>query len=141
MNDTDTFRYPVIVEYTNRHVVWVDADNAELAAREVGWEPWKHTDDNETLFDSGNDVRAPQGWSDWADVYSGGYPSPYDPDNDAHVQTHRTEMYRQQREVLKAACAEAGHPHRNPHVRSDGTQRCQDCDEYVPANQVEAGAR
>lgn len=85
-------KYPVIVEYTHRHVVWVEADDQTEAVAYWQDEPYRVTDDAETLFDASYSVGAPDEW-DWDSVYDGGhsYAGRY---FDAHVQEYHSEMYR-----------------------------------------------
>ncbi|WP_431895816.1 hypothetical protein [Micromonospora haikouensis] len=95
--------YPVIVEYTHRHVIWVTADDQAEAVRAVEPAPYELTKDDETLFDAGWKVTAPTDRWDWEDVYEGGYSFPYgDQDCNAHVTTHREHLRKQDRELLEA---------------------------------------
>ncbi len=83
-------RFPVIVEVTLTHVVWVDgADNHADAVKMVNDYSYEYLDDQETLADMAECVRAPNKW-DWEDVYNQWDRSmPYQPlQCDAHVKTH-----------------------------------------------------
>lgn len=127
--------YPVIVEYTHRHIVWVDADNPKDAADRMQSEPYEKTDDHETLSSSWWEVREPKSY-DWADIYPVCPDGPYTTEADAHVEWHRHAMRMRQREAEKAACAAAGHLETEEPL-SDGRIWCKGCREYL----AEAGAR
>lgn len=129
--------YPVIVEYTHRHVVWVPADSPDDALASMQSDGYELTNDRETLADAGWTVEAPKYDSDWSLVYSDGWGNgPYRLRYDAHVETHRLEMARQKREADKAACISAGHPNREEPL-SDGRRWCDGCREYLPVETVE----
>jgi len=103
--------YPVLVTYTHRHVVWVEADSRDAAVGYLNEAPYEVTSDHETLYEAGWSVAAPKDRYDWDDVQDGGYSYPYQGTQaDAHVEAWRTEQYRVKREAEKAACAAAGHP-------------------------------
>lgn len=124
----DRFSYPVIVEYTHRHVVWVNADGPKDAADRLQSEPYERTSDNETLAESWWEVREPRPY-DWTDIY--GYcTGPYAVEADAHVEWHRIEMRRQQLEAERVACRAAGHPETEGRL-SDGRVWCKGCREYL----------
>lgn len=132
--------YPVFVEYSQRHIVWIEADSPEKAAERVASWPYESTNDDETLFESGLSVRAPKDRWDWKDVYSeGDYGSPYTTECDAHVEEHKRVLWLRQREAEKAACAAAGHPETESPLR-DGRVFCKGCHEYLPAGTVRADA-
>ncbi len=127
----DRVSYPVFVEYTQRHIVWVEADSQERAVERLASWPYESTS-QDNLADSGVSVNAPRDRFDWEDVYGDNYGNPYTTEADAHVETHRFEMFRRQREAEKKACTEAGHPvTRKP--LSDGRRFCEGCSEYLPA--------
>jgi hypothetical protein len=130
-------RYPVFVEYTHRHIVWVDADDPEQAARCVNAAPYEYTDNHETLYMTSVDVQPPKDKWDWQDVYDDSWDGAYTTQADAHVQTHRAEMLRQKWEADKAACVTASHPNTERPL-SDGRRYCRDCREYLPAEAVTA---
>lgn len=136
----DYFSYPVVVEYTQRHIVWVESDSHERAVERLTSWPYESTHDDETLFESGLSVYAPKDPWDWKDVYGDFYcTAPYTTEADAHVQTHQQEMYRRQREADKAACVAAGHPEVERYA--SGRVYCTGCREYIEATAAEAGAR
>lgn len=105
----DEDRYPVIVEYTYRHVVWVAAGSAEHAARAIESDAYEYTDDSKTLVEAGWSVNAPKPW-DRHTVYSDCGDGEYTTQADAHVQAYRHEQWRVQRVAEVAACVAAGHP-------------------------------
>lgn len=108
-------RYPVIVEYTYRHVIWVAGDDQANAVEQAQDAPYEQTNDQETLVEAGWSVKAPKDRWDWGDVMEGSYSHPYPgTEADAHVQTHRAEVARVAREAKKAACCDAGHPGSRP---------------------------
>jgi hypothetical protein len=91
--DDDRFNYPVIVEYTFRHVVWVEADDAQRAVDRLLDEPYEYTNDQETLCSSDWKVKAPDQW-DWDDVYEGDYYGAYRGlECNAHVEERRRWMW------------------------------------------------
>ena len=132
---SDRFSYPVFVEYTQRHIVWVEADSPQKAAERLGSWPYESTHDSETLFETGLSVHAPKDRWDWEDVYGDGdYSSPYTTEADAHVEEHQRVMYQRKRKAEVAACAAAGHPERRTYP--SGTVRCEGCHEYLPQAEV-----
>lgn len=123
--------YPVFVEYTQRHVVWVEADSPEQAAEQLARWPYDSTDDGETLFESMLSVSAPKRDWEWEDIYGNGdYSSPFTTEADAHVEAHRTEMRRRELEAQKAACVAAGHPDVETY-EATGRTWCKGCREYL----------
>lgn len=143
---------PVIVTYTHRHVVWVDAPGladgqdmpaAVQAARDsIADYAYELTDDHTTLAEAGWDVSVPDAWDYQDTIY--GYPEhpgaglPHD----AHVVSHRSELARLQREADRVACVAAGHPQQYPPL-SDGRRWCPGCIQYLapaPAATAEGGA-
>ena len=95
--------YPVLVEYTHRHVVWVSAYDQEAAIQSMQSEPYEKTSDQETLFESGWTVTAPTSRWDWDSVYEGGYFYPYQGLKcDAHVDEHSRHVREMQRLFLEA---------------------------------------
>lgn len=91
--------YPVIVTYTETHVVWVQADSPEHAVAMLQDEPYEYTS-HATSVDGDSKVAAPDEW----DSYLVEQPA------DAHVAAYHQHLYDLKRAVDKAACAEAGHP-------------------------------
>lgn len=83
-------RYPVIVEYTMRHVVWVEAASSADAAEEISDTAYEWTDDATTLMSATWKTSEPDSW-DWDDIEYGGdsYPGTL---ADAHVQRHREHL-------------------------------------------------
>lgn len=125
--------YPVIVEYSQRHIVWIEASSPERAAERVASWPYDVTKDQDSLADSGVAVRAPKDRWDWEDVYGENYgSSPYTTEADAHVEAHEHELRRREERVARAACAASGHPETKPPL-SDGRIWCVGCVEYLPA--------
>jgi hypothetical protein len=117
-------QYPVLVEGRQHYLLWVEAESAEEAARQVN-------DDPDYLsqvqpYDSDWTATAPD-----ADDYSwtiyghGGAASRYD----AHIQAHRVELYRRERAEKVAACAMEGHLVTT--VYSNGDVWCKGCTTYV----------
>src|SRR5690242_14451291 len=127
---SDEETYPVIVEYTYRHVVWVAAEDQQDAVRRMQDEPYEKTSDQETLVESGWSVQAPKDSFDWGDVMNGGYYHPYQgTEADAHVEEHRRYLANLEWEAKKAACVEAGHP--GFETYSTGRRYCRNCG-YLP---------
>ncbi len=82
--------WPVLVTYTHKHVLWVEAETHDKAVEAASYEPYEKTDDQETLFDIGYQVERPSEW-DWDDVYEGNYCMPYQGlECNAHVETYRS---------------------------------------------------
>lgn len=82
--------YPVIVTYTHRHVIWVEAEDHKAAVERACWDTWELTNDQETLYESSIEVAGPKYDFDWDDIYEGTYLSPYQGrDFEAHVETRR----------------------------------------------------
>jgi hypothetical protein len=78
--------YPVLVTYTEVHVLWVSADSQQDAVDELT-EPWELTN-SETRASCWNEVKAPDRW-DWDTVYNGDWP--YSGlDCNAHVEVYRS---------------------------------------------------
>jgi hypothetical protein len=123
---SDDEQYPVIVEYTHRHVVWVTAEDQDAAVSSMQGEPYEKTSDHETLFDAHWSVKAPKGRYDWEDVMEGDYYSPYQgTEADAHVEEHRRHLYEVERAAKVAACPKAGHP--GLRTFSNGLMFCKTC--------------
>lgn len=121
--------YPVFVEYTERHLIWVEASSAETAERWVTQTPWEFTSNSQS-FDGWSAVSTPKDAMDWDDVYgyTGGAEEP-----DMHVQLHRAELNRRKYAAQKVACHEARHPDA---VVGIGSIWCPGCTDYL---YVEAG--
>jgi hypothetical protein len=128
----DRVSYPVIVEYTQRHIIWVEADTHEGAVDQARYDTWDKTDDQETLFEAGCSVQAPKDAWDWQEVYSDHYYEPYSTEANAHVEAHEAELRRRKLAAEKAACAAAGHPDTEPPL-SDGRVWCKGCTQYLPS--------
>ncbi|MEV7466212.1 hypothetical protein AB0O20_06805 [Streptomyces kronopolitis] len=65
-------KYPVIVETTQRHLVWVEADNLKEAVETLGGDPdWYEELTPQNQIDDGYDwsVEAPEDWDWGGDVY------------------------------------------------------------------------
>lgn len=140
MTDTDDdLRFPVLVEYTQRHVIWVTADDQDQAVSNAHHNIYDRTDDGETLVEFACSIAAPKHSWDWEDVYSDHYGESYDATQDAHVQAHDSEMRRQKWAAERQACAEAGHPDRREPL-SDGRVWCPGCSQYLPAVATMGGA-
>lgn len=130
----DGVSYPVFVEYTQTHIVWVEADSPERAAEHLASWPYDNTKDDETLFRSGLSVHAPKDHWDWEDAYEDG--EAYSADHDAHVEHHRFTLRIQKEAAERAACTEAGHPDTDPPIW-DGRIWCNRCKRYLePARAV-----
>lgn len=96
-------RYPVIVEYTMRHVVWVGASDQDAAAEAIRDEPYEYTDDQETLCDAGWQVQAPKDAWDWGTVTDNSYSHAYQgTEANAHVEEHRRWRHVRDRMLLDA---------------------------------------
>lgn len=92
----DDLHYPVIVEVTLTHVVWVDgARDPVEAAKMVNDCSYEYLDDQETLAEIAEYVHVPSRW-DWEQVYAQwDRAMPYQPMQcDAHVKTHMTRTLR-----------------------------------------------
>lgn len=88
-DEVELRNWPVIVEYTFRHVVWVESGSQQRAVERLSDQPYEFTDDQETLCESGWKVTAPNEW-DWDDVYEGDYFGAYQGlECNAHVETRR----------------------------------------------------
>jgi hypothetical protein len=120
--------YPVIVEYTHQHIVWVEAESPEQAVAYLEDAPHEETSDQKTLQSFGYTVKQPERW-DWSDVYDYS-DGPYSTLADAHVQVHEAEMRRQKLEAERAACTAAGHPNTEPPIW-DGRIWCKGCTTYL----------
>lgn len=127
--------YPVIVEYTYRHVVWVEANSPAAAATYLQETPYESTDDQSTLVSSWWKVSEPDRY-DWDDLY-GYVEGTYQNEADAHVQVHQAEMRRQKLAADRAACTAAGHPNTEPPIW-DGRIWCKDCTTYLDPAPAEA---
>lgn len=81
-------RYPVLVTYTDVHVVWVEADSPDDAVESIRDEPYEYTS-SATSVDGWSDVKAPDKWdSHLLGLYC-----------DAHVQAYRSHQW----ELARAA--------------------------------------
>jgi hypothetical protein len=103
----DTERYPVIVTLTEKHVVWVEAVDAEDAWYAVRDEPWEYANKKDTLVECWSEAEAPDADDYQTVIYEPGQQYP-DPAADAHVKVWEAV----QRQAKKDACAAAGHPDR-----------------------------
>jgi hypothetical protein len=118
--------YPVFVETTTVHMIWVEGDSAKDAASKFSEDPGR--------YDYGRGGGDPvDGWITgvaptgtgrygWHAVY--GYDGAAD-DHDAHVATHRWVQLQQRR----ADCAEVGHPQLED--RGHGVRWCPACTDYI----------
>lgn len=130
-----TERYPVIIEVTTQHVVWVDADSQQDAVKHANDYPfYELISDNETAATFWHSVAAPAQY-DWDTVYPrwGSDGSYIGRDANAHVEWHRHHLQMQEWAAEKAACTEAGHPDMEEEPLSDGRRWCKGCREYLPA--------
>jgi hypothetical protein len=127
----DSVRYPVIVTYTEEHVVWVEADSLEEAVKRACRDPWELTHRDSTLASLSTDVRAPKPWDYDYTVYDEGETYEGLP-CDAHVKVWED----RQRKAAQAACAEAGHPNPAENRGRPGTFYCPTC--YVGVDAPEA---
>lgn len=128
--------YPVIVEYTFKHVVWVEAGSPAKAAKYVQEVPYEHTSDQTTLCSAWWEVSEPKDW-DWRGAVYDYSDGPYTTLADAHVETHKAEMRRQKLAADRAACTAAGHPETQPPI-FDGRIWCKRCVTYLDPNAAEA---
>lgn len=103
----DSERYPVIVTLTEKHVVWVEAVDAEDAWYAVRDEPWEYANKKDTLVECWSEAEAPDEDDYQTVIYEPGQQYP-DPAADAHVKAWNA----QQRKIREDACAAAGHPDR-----------------------------
>lgn len=92
-------KYPVIVEYTEVHVVWVEAPTPADAVEYLRDEPYELTS-SATSVDGYHEVRQPGRYEEGLTEVR----------CDAHVLAHQAHLYNVKREAEKAACAAAGHP-------------------------------
>lgn len=118
--------YPVIVEYTERHLVWVAADGPDTAERWVRETPWEFTRNGQS-FDGWASVSAPKDEYDWDAIYNGWDGAAEEPDH--HVHVHRAEQFRRELAAKQAACHEARHP--DVTVCGTGSIWCRGCTEYL----------
>lgn len=130
----DIEQRPVIVEVTTTHVVWVDGDDQDEALANANRYPWYELiRDGQTDVITFAKVSSPADRYDWDEVYEPSYSGGYSGrEYDAHVETHRAELQRQQWAAEKAACIEAGHPNREAPIW-DGRTWCPGCREHLPA--------
>lgn len=131
--------YPVIVEYTHRHIVWIEAHSPKDAAASLQNEPYEKTNDHDTLASSWWKVSEPDRW-DWDDIYPTWNDGPYRSNADAHVDAHRAELHRREREAQRAACTAAGHPNTREPL-SGGRIWCGGCTQYLTPATAEEPTR
>jgi len=84
--------YPVLVTFTERHVVWVAAEDQEAAVMAVECEPWEYIDPSETQISADCAADGPRDEFDWEDVYEGGHLSYEGLACDAHVTAWRRHL-------------------------------------------------
>jgi hypothetical protein len=89
--------YPVIVEYTERHIVWVEADSLDDAVAMLQDTPYEWTS-SKTAVDSDFTAAAPDSY-DYVEQPAS-----------AHVEAYHRHQYDERRTAEKAACAAKGHP-------------------------------
>lgn len=112
--DEEGIKYPVIVTYTEVHVVWVEAPTPADAVEYIRDEPYEFTS-SATSVDGYSEVRQPGRFDErLTEVRC-----------DAHVLAHESHLYRLKRDAEKAACAEAGHP--DLRAYSNGDRYCRTC--------------
>lgn len=122
--------YPVFVEQSVVHMIWVDADSPEHAAKQVNEYPGDYNRKLQSCdpVDGWLTARAPTeeiGPYDWDAVY--GYTGGAD-EHDHHVTLHRIHLAEQKR----AAHAELGHPGVTDR-ELDGKRWCPECSWWVEA--------
>jgi hypothetical protein len=106
-------RYPVLVVEHLTRVLWVEAEDAAEALAYVKQDICEYLDANDygSKAQWWGEESLPEDDYDWEIVErhgdAGGYPGTQ---ADAHVQTHRDAMYRQERAAKRRACALGGHP-------------------------------
>lgn len=137
MSAADRVSYPVIVTYTQQHIVWVEADSPPAARSRLASWPYDSTSYDTTLLASEISVKTPQDRYDWEDVYGGDYATAYSAEADAHVETHNQEMWRLKRATEAAACAAADHPARVTYA--SGRTHCHVCKLELTDSTVSAG--
>jgi hypothetical protein len=94
--------YPVIVEITEQHVVWIPAENAAEAAKELSDDPdWYEQVSNKTQHDIWHEVRRPDSWDMRTPLIA------ITPD--AHIHAYHSERARRRLEEQRAACAAENH--------------------------------
>lgn len=117
-------QYPVLVEGKQYYLLWVDAESAEDAARQVNEDSDYLT--HAQAYDGDWTASAPD-----ADDYSwtiyghGGAARQCD----AHVYSHQSELFRRERAEKVAACAALGHPETTTY--GNGDVWCKGCSDYV----------
>lgn len=134
MKDEPGEAYPVIIEVTTQHVVWIAAESAGQALDYAKSTPfYELIDDSKTAATYWDSVHAPDGY-DWETVYPqwGSDGSYLGRNADAHVETHKHHLSTQKLAAERAACAEAGHPDTETPI-SDGRRWCKGCRTYLPA--------
>lgn len=98
--------YPVLITYTQQHVLWVRAADQESAVKRASYDTWEKTSDSETLVSTDCRLKAPQDEWDWETVYEGEWSMPYQGlEYDEHVKT-RQEWLRKLNQAHAAAKAE-----------------------------------
>jgi len=92
--DDDYREWPVLVTFTEEHVIWVQAESAQEALDYACRDTHERLDRVSTCFSAGMSVAAPKSRWDWEAVYEGDYLGSYQGLNyDAHVQA-RDEWFR-----------------------------------------------
>lgn len=115
-------QYPVIVTYTQTHVVWVNGDDPADAARRAQHDPWEMTHDASTLSSLDTAVCTPTPWEYESTVYEDG--ETYDGlPCDAHLKVWKD----RERKAAQAVCQAANHPDRQPSRLRSLTPYCPTC--------------
>ena len=123
-------RFPVLITGTMQYVVWVDAEDAADAHQAIEENPYDWVENEQPVDASLSAETDPEETAHFIWVYG----SSFMPQHDAHVITHRAELYRQEREAKQAACGAIGHPERETYA--DGPIWCKGCSQDLTAEPV-----
>lgn len=80
--------WPVLVDETIQHVIWVEADDHDAAVERARWDTWEKLS-NETRNCSWMNIEAPKSQWDWERVYEESYDGYQGLECNAHVETRR----------------------------------------------------
>lgn len=86
--DDDRRCFPVLVDETIQHVIWVEADDHEQAVERARWDTWEKLS-NETRSCSWMDIKAPKSDWDWDRVYEDSGDGYQGLECNAHVEERR----------------------------------------------------
>lgn len=118
-------QYPVIVNDTREHVIWIEADSPEDAVTRAARDTYYRIDDEQTLASRVVQVTAPAKF-DWPLVTDDSYMGYEGTRYDEHVQIHEHLLWKQERAALQAVCSAEGHAN-NRHRWANGRIECRLC--------------